>query len=264
MSSQFLAKSRVLAVQTRSLPAFACWNRSMHATNRLAGQFSSRINELIRDSSAKSLDPLTKADKSSDGIPNMLRMGRSRRQGGYDRGAGMHLSMPLRAKNVEKAWDICTQKLQRDGNLITGDTLKSEAIELVLLMTKSTSAQTLGSNGSGVEDGAVTDRKRRALFGFRSALILKHVFADRLSTLGDEHDTPETLAESEGNIDVQSIDLRLGLSNASDYSDIISLLSAAIDPCMSTGNTPSLAGATPDELAVDIMSASISRLMHLT
>ncbi|KAJ2097050.1 hypothetical protein GGI09_004044 [Coemansia sp. S100] len=204
------------------------------------------------------------SDKHEAGITNMLRMGRARRQGGYDRGAGMHLSIPLRAKNVEKAWDICTQKLQRDGYLISGDTLKSEAVELILLMAKSVSARALSPDGACVEDSPEADKKRRALFGFRSALILKHVFADPLCALGDEHDGSETLAKSEGKIDVQTIDLRLGLTSASDYKDIISLLSAAIDPCMSTGNTPELAGSTPEELAVDIMSASISRLMHLT
>ncbi|KAJ2880924.1 hypothetical protein H4R27_004423 [Coemansia aciculifera] len=264
MSGQFLAKSRVLAVRTRLLPAFACWNRSVHTTNKRAGHFSSRLSELVRDSRAKSLDPLTKSDESNTGITNALRMGRARRQGGYDRGAGMHLSMPLRVKNVEKAWDICTQKIQRDGCLITGDTLRSEAVELILLMAKSVSARALSPNGAGLEDSPAADKKRRALFGFRSALILKHVFSDPLCTLSDEHDASEVLAESEGKIDVQAIDLRLGLSSVSDYKDIISLLSAAIDPCMSTGNTPELTGATPDELAVDIMSASISRLMHLT
>ncbi|KAJ2060033.1 hypothetical protein GGI08_003119 [Coemansia sp. S2] len=264
MSGQFLAKSRVLAVRTRLQPGFVCWNRSLHTPNKRAGHFSNRLSELVKESSARSLDPLTKSDKHDAGITNMLRMGRARRQGGYDRGAGMHLSIPLRAKNVEKAWDICTQKLQRDGYLISGDTLRSEAVELILLMAKSVSARALSPDGACVEDSPVADKKRRALFGFRSALILKHVFADPLCTLGDEHDGSETLAESEGKIDVQTIDLRLGLTSASDYKDIISLLSAAIDPCMSTGNTPELAGSTPEELAVDIMSASISRLMHLT
>ncbi|KAJ2734705.1 hypothetical protein IW152_002148 [Coemansia sp. BCRC 34962] len=191
-------------------------------------------------------------------------MGRDRRQGGYDRGAGMHLSVPLRAKNVEKAWDICTQKLQRDGYLINGDNLKSEAVELILLMAKSAGARALSPDGVGVENSPAADKRWRALFGFRAALILKHVFSDPLNALNNERPASGALAESGSGIDAQSIDLRLGLSSASDYKDIILLLSAAIDPCMSTGNTPELTGATPKELAVDIMSASVSRLMHLT
>ncbi|KAJ2448154.1 hypothetical protein GGF42_005207, partial [Coemansia sp. RSA 2424] len=263
MSGQFLAKSRVLAARARLLPAFAYWNRGMHATSKRSGHFSNRISELVRDSSARSSDPLTKPDESAAGLTGSLRMGRARRQGGYDRGAGMHLSMPLRAKNVEKAWDICTQKLQRDEYLVSGDTLKSEAVELVLLMAKSMSARALSPAGANAEDNPAADKKRRALFGFRSALILKHVFADSLCASSDEHADSEAAAESEGEIDIRTVGLRLGLQSASDYKDIISLLSAAIDPCMSTGNTLALTGASPEELATDIMSASVSRLMHL-
>ncbi|KAJ2879962.1 hypothetical protein IWW38_006029, partial [Coemansia aciculifera] len=261
-SQQFLAKSRVLlAARARQLPAFAFWNRNVHFVNKRDGHFSSRISELVKESSARGSDPLTKPDEpAAGGLTDALRMGRARRQGGYDRGAGMHLSMPLRAKNVEKAWDICTQKIQRDECLVSGDTLKSEAIELVLLMAKSISARALSpAIGASMEDSAAADKKRRALFGFRSALILKHVFADSLR----QHDSLETVEESTEQIDIETVDLRLGLQSPSDYKDIISLLSAAIDPCMSLGNTPALAGASSDELATDIMSASVSRLMHL-
>ncbi|KAJ2742099.1 hypothetical protein GGI20_004728 [Coemansia sp. BCRC 34301] len=259
MSGQFLVKSRALAARVRLLPEFACMNRSMHATSKRNGHFLNRISELVKESGAESSDPLTKPEESAAGLTSALRMGRSRRQGGYDRGAGMHLSMPLRAKNVEKAWDICTQKLQRDEYLVSGDTLKNEAVELVLLMAKSISARALGSTGASTDDNPVADKKRRALFGFRSALILKHVFADSLCVPSGEHADEETSAE----IDVRTVSLRLGLQSASDYKDIISLLSAAVDPCMSTGNTATLTGVSPKELATDIMSASISRLMHL-
>ncbi|KAJ2627316.1 hypothetical protein GGF44_004764, partial [Coemansia sp. RSA 1694] len=197
-------KSQVLAARARLLPAFACWNRGMHATSKRSGHFSNRISELVRDSSAKSSDPLTKPDESAAGLTGLLRMGRARRQGGYDRGAGMHLSMPLRAKNVEKAWDICTQKLQRDEYLVSGDTLKSEAVELVLLMAKSMSARALSPAGASAEDNPAADKKRRALFGFRSALILKHVFADSLCAPSDEHADLEAAAESEGEIDIRT------------------------------------------------------------
>ncbi|KAJ2682719.1 Pentatricopeptide repeat-containing protein 1, mitochondrial [Coemansia spiralis] len=191
-------------------------------------------------------------------------MGQVERQGGYDRGAGMHLSVPLRAKNIEKAWDICIKKLQRDGCLVNGDTLKSEAVEVILLMAKNAGARALSPDGAGAEDGAATDKGWHALFGFRAALILKHVFSDPLSALNDERSASGDLTESGGGIDVQSIDWRLGLSSVYDYKGIISLLCAAIDPCMPVGNTPELTGATPGELAVDIMSATVPRLMHLT
>ncbi|KAJ2479021.1 hypothetical protein EV174_004135 [Coemansia sp. RSA 2320] len=190
-------------------------------------------------------------------------MGVLRRAGGYGRGAGMHLSVPLKARNPEKAWDICMQKLQHEKRLVDGVVLRSEAVDLILLMADSLGLQTGRSAGGTGEHDVPAERNRRSLFGFRSAFIMRHLFTRFLHTVSDAQAVPVAPAVASGEIDVQDVDLKLGRQNNNDYQTILAMLTVGADPTMPCGNSPMPGGASLEELAADIMSAPVSRLVYL-
>lgn len=124
------------------------------------GLFSNKLNSLVqRTLHRPEANDTTKGSKDQRKPNTKSRLSRSIPSSG-----GMHISMALRARNIDKAWDICVKTLWRDIFVDTPvDAIpRSTLVELVMLMTENNSSQN----------------------AYRVCKILDHLFSQEIPKLG--------------------------------------------------------------------------------
>ncbi|KAJ2779454.1 hypothetical protein H4R18_004005 [Coemansia javaensis] len=185
------------------------------------------------------------------------RLGASRRRGGYDRGAGMPLYVPVKARNVEKAWEIWSVNLRdaRSEGPAAAAAAASRDSLAGLLMLLVRAAEPHAAEDAAEPPVAEDAVRRRRVAAHRVAALLRYMFALAVRARADG------AAAAEGPVGIGAFGLGLGLGSADDYAGVAALLlAAAADGAVPCGNTLPLQAPTAEELAVDLGGAPHSRL----
>ncbi|KAJ1964070.1 hypothetical protein GGI12_001661 [Dipsacomyces acuminosporus] len=232
---------------------------------------------MLLQSDEQKADPLTK----QTGVPAGKQPGakaKSKSRSGSKQGAGMPLYVPLKARNVEKAWDIWSCHL-RQSNARSGLAVRDELVSLALLIAESReAAQTPDlfniDSGDAADTQAAAAAAAHSISSFRVTAILKHLFADSVRSVysadsGIKKDTSEeanaadAAEEPAKAIAITDIDLRLGLTSISDYQHLFDAVHSAARDYAPTGNTPMPTATTREQLALQVGDVSVARIMHL-
>ncbi|KAI7834281.1 hypothetical protein BX661DRAFT_176911 [Kickxella alabastrina] len=219
-------RSKTLARASRPRTTAAA---AIHTSSAQSKLFAEHLKQLIQS------DPQTEPKPEAAAQPGTKsKMTISQRQGGVTRGPGMHLYVPIKARNVEKAWEIWSTQLCTSES---GAALKELVDLVVLLVHTSEVPQTAGLFGNDNADASsIVDQRRRSA-GFRIATILRRIFANSVGSEGDVS--------------------AWGLLEAAEYEGILGLLVVGQGPdAVVSGNS---ACAQPE----DIEDAPVGRLAHL-
>ncbi|KAJ1734993.1 hypothetical protein LPJ61_000780 [Coemansia biformis] len=228
--------------------------RTVHASGALPKLFSRSLWGLFRGASSEPAAP--DADTST---PLAERLGANRRRGGYDRGGGMPLYVPVKAKNVEKAWEIWSVHL-RQADPAARATPRGSLVDLLMLLVRS--AEPHARNSHEPDDDAVEGTaQNRQVAAYRVAALLRHVFALTIREQGaGSPATDSGMPALEDRAGIDAFKLGLGLQHTEDYEEIATMLLEATAGVMPSGNTASLDGLVAADLAQEIEEASLSRL----
>ncbi|KAJ2320111.1 hypothetical protein IWW52_001563 [Coemansia sp. RSA 2704] len=237
MASRFLTRSRALTARASPLGA----RGGLHTSSVSAKLLDKLFKQPDGDAEAH-MEPQSKAKVSL-----IQRLGAMRRRGGYDQGAGMPLYVPIKAKNIERAWEIWARHMRRPDSTVSPPT-KETLVDLVLLI-----ANAVRSRAAGIETDAI--RAKQPVAGFRITTLLQHIFAESVREQGARR--------SDELCELSSFDLRLGVSAPSDYAHMIALVLLAADCSMPSGNTRAIDAATAEDLALEISNMPTTRLVQL-
>ncbi|KAJ2376672.1 hypothetical protein IW150_001847, partial [Coemansia sp. RSA 2607] len=162
----------------------------------------------------------------------------------------MHLSVPITARNAEKAWGIWSTHIRQT------DAPNQELINLAKLLAETASdTQTADVFEAHDLDQETIDRQQ-ALAGYRIAMVLRRIFSDAALAAGDD------LASA--GLDAATSRLVLGLESSAGYEDIMYMLLCALrNQNSSSGYAAVAEGQNATNLAADIETASIPSLAHL-
>ncbi|KAJ2710594.1 hypothetical protein H4R19_003672 [Coemansia spiralis] len=195
------------------------------------------------------------------GEESVERLGAERRRGGYERGGGMPLYVPVRAKNVEKAWEIWSINL-RPADPAVRPTPRDSVVDLLMLVVRA--AEPLPASRPMADDTVESAAQRRRVAAFRTVALLRHVFAlavreqqPAAPAAGPDPDADESMAG------IGAFRLGLGLKCAEDYAAIAALIREAAVDGMPSGTTPSLDALPPAELEAELAEAPLARLAQL-
>ncbi|KAJ2806177.1 hypothetical protein H4R21_000974 [Coemansia helicoidea] len=194
---------------------------------------------------------------SGDGSAGTDRLGVSRRRGGYERGAGMPLYVPVRAKNVEKAWEIWSVHL-RQADPAERPPVREGIVDLLMLIVRAAKQRSASAAAAAAGDAAVeTPAQRRSVAAFRVVALLRHLFA---LAVREQHPDGRVDGGEEGTTGIGAIRLGLGLRRAEDYEAIAALLRAAADDGLPSGNSAALDALRPADLAAELDEAPLARV----
>ncbi|KAJ2352418.1 hypothetical protein GGF43_003756, partial [Coemansia sp. RSA 2618] len=233
MASRLLLQSRALVARG---PLAARVGRSRLHTSGIRAKFLDKLALFKRVGSEAEgyAEP-----RSQENVPIMERLGVMRRRGGYDQGAGMPLYVPVKAKNVEKAWTTWARHLRHPDPAVTPPT-RETLVELLMLIVNAALPRTAGIMTEAI-------RSKQPVAGFRATVLLRHIFAQTSS--------------SEASSELPGIDLRLGLT-AQDYKHIIALMRLALDSGLPSGNTHAVGTLAIDDLELEFGDMEVSRLIQ--
>ncbi|KAI9475175.1 hypothetical protein LPJ78_000328 [Coemansia sp. RSA 989] len=171
----------------------------------------------------------------------MERLGVMRRGGGYDKGAGMPLYMPVKAKNIERAWEIWARYLRQPDPKTAAQPTRQTLVELLVLIVNAPNRQL-------AEDQSLT--------GYRTASLLRYILASMI-----REQAAQRSGELAAECSLDEFDLKLGLQTQ-DYERIIGVLGWAVDSELPSGNTYAIPTLDPENLALEIGDMSVTRLIQ--
>ncbi|KAJ2844610.1 hypothetical protein IWW36_005118, partial [Coemansia brasiliensis] len=172
----------------------------------------------------------------------MERLGVMRRGGGYDKGAGMPLYMPVKAKNIERAWEIWARYLRWPNPKAAAQPARQTLVELLMLIANAPHQQV-------IEDQSLT--------GYRTSSLLRYILASMI-----REQAAQRLDELMAGCGLADFDLKLGLQTH-DYERIISVLGWTVDSELPSGNTCAIPILDPENLALEIGDMSVTRLIQV-
>ncbi|KAI9505049.1 hypothetical protein BX070DRAFT_250931 [Coemansia spiralis] len=268
MASYMLSRSRVLVSQTRPSSqysrSFGASERTLQTTAVHSMSLFSNIKGLILGISEQAMtkDPLTAAASSNK--PSIVqKLSAAGRRGGYDLGAGMHLQIPIKANNVEKAWELWAVNLRQGDDSLQAMASKKDLVGLLLLLLKSSELRSTDMFADGSADKKNDGSKAYSIAGFRISVLLRHMLS---RAIVEQHktkvlDATDKAQESTASSLLEMTDLQLKL-NQKVYEQLVSILACSIDSTMPTGNTYTPNGMTAEELAVYMDNAPLIRIIY--
>ncbi|KAJ2723442.1 hypothetical protein GGI07_002644 [Coemansia sp. Benny D115] len=196
------------------------------------GAFFNSFKKLVSVDGQKTTLTSDTADKRKSGMSIL------QRRGGHARGQGMHISIPIRAKNVEKAWGIWSSKLRQPTD--QPPALK-DLVDLIMLLLESPAVPLIGGQRIATEEEEVR-RRHRDQAAYRLAMVLRSLFAQN-----------KQIIEGSGGLGLKSID---------EYERILGLLASnkAESVVGSGGNTPTI-GAENIQSAADVGVGRLAQLV---
>ncbi|KAJ2220844.1 hypothetical protein IWW45_009016, partial [Coemansia sp. RSA 485] len=231
--------------------------RKLHTSIGVGNKLFSRRTKLLINANQKqqqettgTQDPVVPTNKENLSIRE--------RKGGYDLGAGMHLCVPIEARNVEKAWEIWSAQVRyTDISHPAQFKLLTQLVRLFVGAANSTdSTDIFGSREISAKDTA----KQNALAGFRVAAVLRDTFKNAADTIAATTATGDAVVSLE-DVAKQRI-LRFG--HIRDYNNVLALLGKVLfQKGMETGNSPTSIGKSARDLEADLDKASVSRIAYL-
>ncbi|KAJ2080202.1 hypothetical protein H4R24_003252 [Coemansia sp. RSA 988] len=262
-----LASSSRSATQLRSM---IIPRHQLHTSAVRSKLFSGRWWKLFQDDHQDAGTPVMSETNTKPTLTE--RLGSRRRQGGYERGGGMHILVPVRAKNVEKAWEIWSTHLRQVGSIVQENTQEIQGtqlslsreslVELLVLLVDSANPDT--SDSTTLEATTKQDNQRPSIAGFRISALLRHIFAlsvrrqdASLSEAKQQFTVPGSLAF------MHSLNIGLGLRKPEVYADILSLLQASGICDIPCGNTFAPNVSVPDDLSLAMHDMPPSRLAEM-
>ncbi|KAJ2244517.1 hypothetical protein GGH98_004796, partial [Coemansia sp. RSA 454] len=216
MTSRLLLQSGTLAVGASSLAvrASTLTTRASSLTARVGRRrvHTSNVQASFLEKLGLFMRPGSEAEayvepRSQPKVSIIERLGAMRRRGGYGLGGGMPLYVPIKAKNVEKAWEIWAKYLRYPDPTVPPPS-RDSLVDMLMLVVNAVIPRTAGIITEAI-------RSKQPIAGFRTAVILRHIFAK------------STGSEQAGHL--SAFDLRLDLDRSEDYKHIIELLRLAVD-----------------------------------
>ncbi|KAJ2613242.1 hypothetical protein H4S08_002326 [Coemansia sp. RSA 1365] len=273
MASRLLQRSKTLACSSRSAAlamSMGISRRRLHTSGVRPKLFSGRWWKIFQDDHQDAGTPAVSETKTR--LSMTERLGVRRRQGGYERGGGMHLLVPIRAKNVEKAWDIWSTHLRQVGlgtQESTHETQEGQLspsreclVELLRLLV--ISAVPDSSDPTASEATTDQDNRRLSVAGFRISVLLRHIFAISVHREDvDTSDSDQLSSMLEPAAGTHSINFGLGQLKLEEYNDILSLLQASGIYDMPSGNTLASRISATDDLSLVMHDMPPSRLAEM-
>ncbi|PIA19496.1 hypothetical protein COEREDRAFT_84138 [Coemansia reversa NRRL 1564] len=273
MASRLLQRSKALACISR--PATLAMSigvprHQLHTSGVRLKLFSGRWWKIFQDDHQDAGTPAVSETKTR--LSMSERLGVRRRQGGYERGGGMHLLVPIRAKNVEKAWDIWSTHLRQVGSHMQEITHETQEAQLLpsreclveFLQLLVNSAVPDSSDPTTSEATTEQDNRRLSVAGFRISALLRHIFA--LSVRREDVsllDSGQSLSMSEPAAGTHPINFGLGSLKLKDYNDILSLIQVSGICDIPSGNTIASRISTVDDLSLVMHDMPLSRLAEM-
>ncbi|KAJ2142576.1 hypothetical protein IW136_001916 [Coemansia sp. RSA 678] len=250
MTSRLLLQSGTLAVGASSLAvrASTLTTRASSLTARVGRRrvHTSNVQASFLEKLGLFMRPGSEAEayvepRSQPKVSIIERLGAMRRRGGYGLGGGMPLYVPIKAKNVEKAWGIWAKYLRYPDPTVPPPS-RDSLVDMLMLVVNAVIPRTAGIITEAI-------RSKQPIAGFRTAVILRHIFAK------------STGSEQAGHL--SAFDLRLDLDRPEDYKHIIELLRLAVDSRLPGGNTRTIGELTADELELEANDMEVSRLVQV-
>ncbi|KAJ2552112.1 hypothetical protein EV175_003440 [Coemansia sp. RSA 1933] len=264
MSSRILSRSRVLSSRaSRLTPAYVGTAKMGIQTSAMLAQgMLSRIKDIVKSVTEQALAKEPLIDKRPEEKSRIInRISAAAKQGGSEGSAGMHLKVPLKAKNVEKAWEIWSTQLRQAEPSSTTASEEDMAGLLVLLVDSSTPhADRLFTDPTKRKEWL---HRHQEAASFRIAMVLRYMFSTAIITrYSGQADTASGSTQKGLSVSFEMADLKLGGLCQRDYERIVRSLAFSVDPTMPTGNTESPAFSTAEELATYAANVPTVRLIY--
>ncbi|KAJ1668269.1 hypothetical protein EV178_000614 [Coemansia sp. RSA 1646] len=264
MTSSILTRSRVLGSRAARPTAkyLDTGRRSIQTSAVLPQGMLSRMKELVQSVKEQALakDPLV--DQRTAEKPSIIRrLSAMKRKGGYELGAGMHLKVPLNAKNVEKAWEIWSTHLrQSDPSQVMVS--EEDMAELLGLLVKSCTPQTtdLFADTSNRKEEI---HKHQEAASFRISTVLRYMFSRAIAKRGARQlESGSDNTQAWAGVSFETANIQLKGIDQRDYERAVRLLALSIDSTMPTGNTETPIFSTAEELAIYVEDVSTVRIIY--
>ncbi|KAJ2157876.1 hypothetical protein GGF46_004190 [Coemansia sp. RSA 552] len=203
--------------------------RGLHTTSARAGLFE-MVLKLVQRDKQETWEPAS--------VSTTKQLTRRQRKGGYDAGGGMPLYVPIKAQNVDKAWEIWSF-WQREASIVDHSAMKGLLLDFLALLVTTADPQ---------------DPIKRRLSAFRTATLLRHIVCGAVS------DQSASLGNEGTALELGLFDLALGFERSEDYMVIIDLLRVAVPENLPSGNSTLPSGATAEDLVQEVKDTPIPRL----
>ncbi|KAJ2851090.1 hypothetical protein J3B02_003597, partial [Coemansia erecta] len=249
--------SRLVLIRALSAPSWTkndYITRSFYTSNSVGNKLFSHRTKILVNNDKKPEQRSSKGQSSnvSDQQPNKVPF--KRKNGKYDLDANMHMMVPVKARNVEKAWEIWSTQV-RHTSISHREQLEQVCAMVKLLVEDANSTDAIGGP---VSTNISTRRliKQQLIARFRLVAILRDIFKSTADTIA-----AATTASSLENVSKQPV---LTLYNVKNYRKLLFLLAKA-QPFKSTqiGNSPTTIGKSAKELETYLDYVPVPRIAHL-